>query len=245
MNVPIHYQIRGGSGNEIAGSIEHGIRAGRIRAGQRLPAVRALADRLEVSPTTVAAAYRTLRVRGLVHGAGRRGTLVNARPALATPPAPIASPAGTRDLTEGGPDGAMLPPLKPILARVEPSTMTYAAAANRPRLIELARRQFEADGIAAPAIAIVNGALDGIERVLQAYLRPGDAIAVEDPSYPGVLDLVAALGLIAEPVAIDDAGPLPGELARVIRRGAQAAIVTPRAHKIPPARHSIASARRS
>src|SRR5438309_1706587 len=177
MNVVIHYQIKGESGNQIAGSIENGIRAGRIRAGERLPAVRALADRLEVSPTTVAAAYRTLRVRGLVHGAGRRGTVVNRRPALATPPAP-ASPAGARDLTEGGPDPALLPPLKPVLARIEPSTMTYSAAANRPRLIELARRQFQADGINAPAIAIaiVNGALDGIERVLQAYLRPGDAI---------------------------------------------------------------------
>ena len=41
-------------------------------------------------------------------------------------------------------------------------------------------------------------------------LRPGDLVAVEDPSYTGVLDLLAAMGLVTEPVAIDDSGPTRG-----------------------------------
>src|SRR6266481_4739015 len=57
MNVSVQYQIRGDSSNQIAASIEDGIRSGKLRAGELLPTVRALATRLHVSPTTVAAAY--------------------------------------------------------------------------------------------------------------------------------------------------------------------------------------------
>jgi DNA-binding transcriptional MocR family regulator len=54
-------------------------------------------------------------------------------------------------------------------------------------------------------------------------------VAVEDPGYTAVLDLVAALGLVPEPLGIDDAGPLPDELERALESGVQACIMTPRA----------------
>lgn len=229
MNVSVQYQIRGDSSNLIAASIENGIRGGKLSVGERLPTVRALAGRLRVSPTTVAAAYNALRVRGLVHGAGRRGTVVNRRPPLLTravfpPPA-----VGLRNLADGGPDPALLPRLKPYLARLDGIPGRYGDAENRAALVKLAARQFKSDGVAADSIAVVSGALDGIERVLQAHLRPGDLVAVEDPSYTGVLDLVAALALVTEPVAIDDSGPNPADLKRALKLGAKAFILTPRA----------------
>jgi DNA-binding transcriptional MocR family regulator len=229
MNVSVQYQIRGDSSNLIAASIEKGIRSGRLRVGERLPTVRALAARLRVSPTTVAAAYNALRVRGLVHGSGRRGTVVNRRPPLLTravfpPPAP-----GLRNLADGGPDPAMLPRLKPYLGRLVGIQGRYGDAENRPALLALAARQFKSDGVAAESIAVVSGALDAVERVLQAHLRPGDVVAVEDPSYTGVLDLVAALALVTEPVAIDDSGPIAADLNRALKLGAKAFILTPRA----------------
>jgi DNA-binding transcriptional MocR family regulator len=229
MNVTAHsYQIVGKSGNRISASIEEQIRGGKLPAGTVLPAIRALADRLEVSPTTVAAAYRSLRVRGLVHAGGRRGTIVNRRPPLVTPSLAVA-PEGAINLADGNPDPELLPSLAPILARLAGEQQLYGGEINRPKLLEMARRSFKRDHVPAGEIAVVSGAIDAIERVLQAHLSPGDVVAVEDPSYTGVLDLIAAMGMIAEPVALDEFGVRPDALAAAIRAEAKAVILTPRA----------------
>jgi DNA-binding transcriptional MocR family regulator len=228
VNMVAQYGIRGAGASGIVTSVETAIREGRLAPGAALPTVRELAGTLRVSPTTVAAAYRTLRVRGLVHARGRRGTRVSQRPPLPVR-SPVAVPAHLRDLATGNPDPALLPALRPVLARLDLRPRLYGEPTNRRDLLEPAARQLEADGIAADAMAVVGGALDGIERVLATHLRPGDRVAVEDPGYTGVLDLVAALGLVAEPVAVDDSGPVPGALARALAGGADACIVTPRA----------------
>jgi DNA-binding transcriptional MocR family regulator len=95
--------------------------------------------------------------------------------------------------------------------------------------VALARRRFTGDGIPAGPVAVLGGAMDTVERVLQAHLRPGDRVAVEDPGYPAVFDLLAALGLVPEPAPVDASGFLPGALERALRAGARAVIVTPRA----------------
>lgn len=199
-----------------------------MRPGAPLPTVRALAASAGVSPATAAAAYRALRLRGLVTAQGRRGTRVTHRPPLAAPaPPPVA--AGLRDLADGNPDPAFLPRLRRVLGRLAGAVRLYGDPPHDPRLRALAARQLAADGIAPEFLAVVAGALDGVERVLQAHLRPGDRVAVEDPGYSGVLDLVAALGLAAEPVAVDDAGPLPDAVAHALRAGCRALVLTPRA----------------
>lgn len=213
--------------NAIALEIERAIMAGELAPGRRLPAIRDRARRLGVSPATVAAAYKTLAARGLIAGAGRRGTVVSAGPPLSTRSAPPIPP-GIRNLASGGPNPAMLPELAKALTGAEPAR-GYGEPYNLPELVEIAAASFREDCAPAGSIAIVSGALDGIERLMQANLRAGDRVAIEDPGYPPVLDLLAAMGLRAEPLPVDDYGPLPDGIRRALDRGVAAVIITPRA----------------
>ena len=188
--------------------------------------MRALSATLEVSPATVAAAYRMLRRRGFVTTHGRRGTVVAAAPPLRVRGArPL--PAHARDLASGNPDPDLLPPLRPALDRLDDAHTLYGTPAKLPRLVELAERDFAADGIEGE-VAVVGGALDGLERVLQAELRPGDRVVLEDPCWPRIADLVHALGLRIEPARVDEGGLVPEALEQALARGAAASIVTPR-----------------
>ncbi|MDA8267160.1 MAG: aminotransferase class I/II-fold pyridoxal phosphate-dependent enzyme [Actinomycetota bacterium] len=224
MNTPLQYRPEGRSAAAIAESVEAALRTGRIGAGDALPPVRTLAQDLGVSPTTVAAAYRELRRRGIVAGAGRAGTRVRGRPPLASR-MPLPVPAGVRDLVSGGPD----PDLLPALPRVVTLTRRYGEAAVLPALERAAADRLAADGVDPAHLAVVGGALDGVERVLGVWLRVGDRVAVEDPGYSAVLDLVAAMGLVAVPVPVDGAGMDPAGLAAALEAGARAVVVTPRA----------------
>ncbi|GAB5079195.1 GntR family transcriptional regulator [Arthrobacter sp. AD-310] len=53
--------------------------SGALPPGTRLPAVRALAELLDVAPHTVARAYKELEAGGIVATRGRNGTVVSAR----------------------------------------------------------------------------------------------------------------------------------------------------------------------
>jgi DNA-binding transcriptional MocR family regulator len=70
--------------------------------------------------------------------------------------------------------------------------------------------------------------MDGIERVLSVRLKPGDRVAVEDPGFTSVMDLLIALGLKMVPCEIDDQGFVPAALERALGASVQAVIVTPR-----------------
>lgn len=226
--VAVHKYIRGSTAVEIAERVEAAIRAGDLAAGGALPTVRDGAARIGVSPATLAAAYRRLRERGLVQTGGRRGTRVSANLDVPTRQA-LAVPSGVRDLSAGNPDPALLPALGPTLRNLAPPRRLYGEALKDPDLIASTRRGLRSDGAPADHLTVVSGALDGLERVLQAHLRPGDRVAVEDPAFSGVLALLQSLGLIPVPVAIDDRGLLPDALDAALSAGASAVIATPRA----------------
>ena len=214
--------------SSIAAWVEAAIREGDLAPGAQLPTIRSLALDLGVSPMTVASAYRQLGRRGLVVSAGRRGTRIADRP-----PLPVRTrtfvPPGARDLASGNPDPELLPSLAKALDHVDTSPSLYFEEGKLPQLVELAVDQFSTDGIPTPAVAVVGGALDGVERILQAHLRPGDLVAVEDPGFVRAYELLRPLGLSLLPFGLDDYGPLPEDLARAMGRGARAVILTPRA----------------
>ena len=230
--------ITGSTAREIAASAEVAIREGTLESGDPLPTVRGLSWSLGTSPATVNSAYRILRQRGLIVTEGRRGTRVAWRPPLRTPmrpapmpTAPLAADTGLRDLTIGLPDLALLPPLAPALdgLDLESKLAIGGLDASDPDLLKVGRGWFAADGLAVDSIAVVSGALDGVERVLQAHLRPGDRVVTEDPAYPSIRDIVLALGLVAVPVPVDERGMDPRALAAALDDGADALVHVPRA----------------
>ena len=204
-----------------------------LAPGEALPTVRALAADLETSPATVNSAYRILRQRGLVVAEGRRGTRVAPRPPVRTANRRMdAEPRPARgDLSLGFPDPALLPPLRPALESIDLDRALDIPSldANDPDLLALATASFENDGVRGEGIGVVAGALDGIERVLNAHLRPGDRVLVEDPAYPPLRDLLAALGLTEVGVPVDDDGLVPEAFEAALGRGAHAVVSTPRA----------------
>jgi DNA-binding transcriptional MocR family regulator len=232
--VPGQYRITGRRATEIAADVERAVGAGELAPGAALPPLRELAAELGVNPNTVAAAYRLLRDRGVIDTAGRRGSRVRSRPAL-TPRDELrfAVPEGVRDLSEGNPDPALLPPLDDAVARAArehaASPVLYGGPAHDPGLLALAAASFAADGVPEAPLGVVSGSLDAVERIFLAHLRPGDTVAVEDPGWSSLLDLLPALGLRTAPVPVDDDGPLPAEVARALAEGARALVVTSRA----------------
>ena len=221
------YYPQGRTASEVATDVEAAVRNGRLTSGDALPPVRALAAELGLSPVTVAAAYRELREKGIARGQGRAGTRITWAPPIGPRP-PLVVPAGARNLVAGSPDPALLPEL-PALAALTPRLRLYGDPPVAPRLGRLAAGQFEADGIDPAELAVVGGALDAVERVLGAWLRRGDRVAVEDPGYPPVLDLLAAMDLVCVPMAIDELGATPDALAGALKRGCRAVLFTPRA----------------
>jgi DNA-binding transcriptional MocR family regulator len=227
VNTSSQYSLSGATADEIAASVEAAVRSERLRPGETLPTVRALASELAVSPTTVAASYRELTRRGIVMGEGRRGTRVRAAPPISGR-LPLAVPPGVLDLRTGGPDPALLPYL-PARNRHVKASRPYGESPVSGRLARVAGDKLAAEGVDASNIAVVGGALDGVERALGAWLRPGDRVAVEDPGYTAVLDLLAALGLRLVPVGVDHLGAIPEQLSAALGLGVRAAVLTPRA----------------
>jgi DNA-binding transcriptional MocR family regulator len=238
------YKLSGAGASEIASSVEAAVTAGLLNPGAALPPVRELAERLGVNPNTVAAAYRALRDRGTVETRGRAGTRVRERPGRSGRSRSYALPEGVRDLTSGEPEPALLPRLAPPTS-IDVSHYRYGgsleSALEEQLRLRLARhfdaRKPQAPGFHGSAAELVPqskfvpvfGSLDGIDRLLATHTRPGDRVAIEDPAWSNLLDLLAARGLTAQPMRVDDEGPDPADLRAALVAGARAVIVTTRA----------------
>ncbi|MFG2727439.1 aminotransferase class I/II-fold pyridoxal phosphate-dependent enzyme [Streptomyces canus] len=228
------YRIEGRRASEIAASVESAVGAGELAPGQLLPPMRELAVQLGVNPNTVAAAYRTLRERGVIETAGRRGSRVRSKPATTGREyIRVEVPEGVRNVANGNPDPALLPPLAPAFAAAaeqgDREPVLYGEATVDPELARLTREALDADGVPEGPLAVASGSLDVVERVLAAHLKPGDTVAVEDPGWGSLLDLVPALGLRVAPMGVDDEGPRADDVRRALESGARALIITDRA----------------
>jgi DNA-binding transcriptional MocR family regulator len=222
------YRVRAASAAELVRDVEGAVASGALAPGQRLPSVRRLAADLQLSPATVASGLAELRRRGVVLSEPRRGTRVAGPLQAPLRQVPLPVPQGARDLSLGSPDPELLPDLAAAVARMRAPRRLYGEPAGLPELLRLAGDQLAADGVPHEALCVVSGAMDGIERVLDAHLRPGDAVAVENPGYAALFDLLRVRGLVLRPVTVDDRGMTPAALERALAGGAVAVVITPR-----------------
>lgn len=208
------------------------IEAGLLREGERLPPIRSVAKELQLSPTTVSAAWSTLVRRGVIRTDGRRGTTV----ATSGTHGPtryrraLESRAGfVWDVATGMPDPALLPALDGVLQRVpqESRQHSYLDDPVLPQLREALRGSWPYD---AEELTVTDGAMDAMDLICAVFLEPGDIVAVEHPCFPPLLDLLEACGIRTRGLAMDEQGLTVAAARRAVAARVRAVFLQPRAH---------------
>jgi aromatic amino acid aminotransferase I len=88
-------------------------------------------------------------------------------------------------------------------------------------------------------ILITNGANHSLELITSLFLQRGDAILVEEYTYPVILESIAMpKGYRTVGVPIDNHGIIPSELERVLEEAASAAAI-PGGHKMPKLMYTV------
>ncbi|WP_199430974.1 aminotransferase-like domain-containing protein [Qaidamihabitans albus] len=233
-------QVPERSARAIAAHVGALIRSGELPAGARLPTVRAFAAAMQVSPGTIAEAWAALRRSRAIASHGRRGTVVAGPPA---PPRPSRFERvglfGSRlsvDLSLMAPDHDLLPGMAGALTAAlgGEALNEYARVAITPELAEAVRPGWP---FPPARMVAVSGGFDGLQLLSTAAVRPGDRVAVEDPTTPRLFDILSLVGAEAIPVACDEAGPVPEALHEALRRTCAAFVYQPRAQS--PCGHAL------
>ena len=246
----------------IAESLTKQMARGALRPGDRVPSLRQLSERERVSVSTALQAYLWLETRGYIEARPQSGFYVRTPFAKLIPepqcetwkPAPAA--AGTDAILSGmlaaagdpatipfGVSGAS-PELFPyrrlnlivrqILKRHPDHSTRYDFPPGLDRLRrQIARRSLEMGcGLSPEDVTITNGAMEAISLSLRAVARPGDTVAVESPTYFGLLGNAAAAGVkMVEVSTHPQQGMDLAELERAIRKHRiKACIVMPNCH---------------
>lgn len=222
-------RIFGKTSGEIFDSIRALTQTGGLMPGQELPTVRDLAVTLGVNRNTVSLAYKRLVTAGVAVTKGRLGTVIREqlRPGEqegSLPGSPLV------DLGSGNPNTHWLPDIGAILASRpyrtrlygEPPVDTELETSVRQWLIGVCPRHF--------AMNLTHGSVDAVERLLAGYLVAGDKVAVEDPCFVSTVNTLRIAGFQAVGVAVDAQGMRVEALESALAQGAQAVIITPRAH---------------
>lgn len=201
--------------------IEHGT----LRPGERIPSVRQYSEKQDVSIATVMQAYRLLESKGLIEARPQSGYYVRARvwqpPAepAKSEPSGKATKVSVDDLVmrvlkathdsslvafgAAMPNQALLPTKQlhcaaaSVARRWPQLTNTCDVPPGTPQLrTQIARRAMEAGCTLAPDnIVVTCGCQEALNLCLRAVAKPGDTIAIESPTYYGILQIIESLGM--------------------------------------------------
>lgn len=216
---------------QIADAVAKLIADGVLRQGERTPSLRSVSHQHGVSMSTVVQAFLELESRGLVEPRRKSGFFVKAATSIARedvprPPripmsgslgnlhASLFDAVGSANLVSLGgavPSADILPTVKlnRMLAEKARHAGPRGVMYDLPPGSELLRRQISkrmarAGAVVAPADIITTcGATEALMLSLRAVTKPGDVVAVESPTYFGILHLLEALSLRAVEIPAD------------------------------------------
>jgi GntR family transcriptional regulator/MocR family aminotransferase len=233
---------------QIAEAVRAAIARQHLGSGARLPAIRDLAQQLGVHRDTVATAYEALAADGVIESAVGRGTFVAEGecfgPRETAPFAPALSPlverlleferarprfGSARDAVAMHaliPDPSLYPAesfrraLNRALSRGGPELLLYGSPQGDAALREaLALRMSDAGlPVAADELVLCHGASQGIALALRLFCSPGDAVALEEPTYNNVIGAALALGVRTAAVPMREDGVDLAQLASTLAR---------------------------
>jgi len=221
--------------------LEAAIARGELPSGTRVPPERTLAQRLQISRTTVVSAYRELESRGLLRGYVGRGTFVCAAPEPEGTPfawrgkiaaaALRTSDTTLRDLVRNSsdarllslaagepaldkfPNDAFMEAVNHVLTTDAPSAWGHGPTEGQPAL-----RHAIADRYNVPreSVLILSGAQQGLDLLARCLVDPGDAVIMDRPGYVGAIQSFRAAGakLIGWDLARADSDELEDLLVR-------------------------------
>jgi len=223
----IQGKVRAPLYEQLARELAQQIEAGTFAPGERVPSVRQISQQKRLSVTTVLQAYHLLEDRGMIEARPQSGYFVQARPVVSMPEpetsAPPSDPAqvGIGELTMMVLRDALDPRLAQFGAAIPDPNLLPTARLNR-ILAALARRSdipqnvcglpegreelrtlvarqaFTAGCRLTPDdIVITAGCMEALSLSLRAVCRPGDLVAIESPTYFGVLHVLESQGLRA------------------------------------------------
>jgi DNA-binding transcriptional MocR family regulator len=210
---------------QVADRIRGLIKEGTLQPGDRLPSVRKLREQLSVSVSTVLEAYRLLEDRGLISARPQSGYYVKqpthspAEPNPSTPPrkahsvdTSLAFQVSTTchdpkviKLGSAIPSCEILPiaALNRLMGQVLRQNPDISHAYDvppgcEPLRHEVARRLLTAGCSVSPdQIVTTNGTFEAVYLSLKAVTKPGDTVAIESPTYYGLLEALEVLHLKA------------------------------------------------
>lgn len=212
---------------QVARDLAGAIRRGVYHPGERIPSLRRVAEQYGVSLATAIEAVRTLEDDGLLASRPRSGYYVRLQPRDdAHEPAASRPDTVPRAVSVGElalevlaaardpalvPLGAAIPgadllPLKALSRALAGTARREVAAAGRyessqgnPELRRQVARRLRESGVRVDPVEVVitNGCMEAVTLSLRTVAGPGDVVAIESPSYYGVLQAIEALGMHA------------------------------------------------
>lgn len=229
--------------DQVAEQIRTITARGNVRVGEKLPSTRDLANQLGVSRTVTAAAYDQLHAEGWIDARRGAGTFIAAVPSTSAESEPGRDDlAGYATADESG--VVDLRPGSPWAAGVSQETWRRAwraASDDGPgaRPVRAGLPQFRAAisefmlrhrglNVGPARVLATAGTSAAVVEFAQAMLRPGDAVAVEEPGYPRAVGAFRAAGIEVRPVPVDATGVIVDR----IPDGVRAVYCTP-AHQFP------------